>query len=182
MSPAVRFLRAQGSPDLRGVGIGSLDLGARWKIYALERQIVSFQALTRVAARSDPVFLAENRAKTELRLGYGRNDLLYRGRDAFLDAGLAWAKRAEPWRDEIRVDLTLGWQRWPGRLVLAQWNYAAYPGAPGYARIPRQLKIEGSTVTNLGEGWALQVGTFMSRGGVTTRYERGSVIGLWRKF
>jgi len=182
MSPAVRFLRAQGPPDLRGVGIGSMDFGARWKIYELERQIVSFQALTRLPARSDPLFRSENRASTELRLGYGRNDLLFRGRDAFLDAGLVWAKRDEPWRDEIRADLTFGWQRWPGRLVLIQWNYSAYPGAVGESRMPRQFKIETSTVTDIGEGWALQMGTFMSHGGVATRFERGNIIGLWRKF
>jgi hypothetical protein len=182
ISPSLRSVRAQGPPDTTGVNIGALDLGARWRIYREGPQIVSFQALTRVPARSDPLFLGENRAKTELRLGYGRSDLLFRGRDAFLDAGLTWAKRAEPWRDELRGDLTLGWQRWPGRLVLLQWTYSAYPGAPGESRMPQQLKLEGSTVSSLGDGWSLQVGTFASRGGVATRYERGSLVGLWRKF
>ncbi len=182
MSPSLRSVRAQGPPDTTGVNIGALDLGARWRIYREGPQTVSFQALTRVPARSDPLFMSENRAKTELRLGYGRSDLLFRGRDAFLDAGLVWAKRAEPWRDELRTEVTLGWQRWPGRLVLMQWFYSAYPGAPGESRMPQQLKIEGSTVSSLGAGWSLQVGTFVSRGGVSTRYERGSLIGLWRKF
>jgi hypothetical protein len=182
MSPSFRSVRAQGPPDNVGVNIGALELGARWRIYDEGPQIVSFQALTRVPARSNPLFLDENSAKTELRLGYGRSDLLFRGRDAFLDTGLVWAKRAEPWRDELRADVTLGWQRWSGRLVLLQWFYSAYPGAPGESRLPQQFKIEGSTVSRLGAGWSLQVGTFVSRGGVSTRYERGSLIGLWRKF
>lgn len=182
LSPSLRSVRAQGPPDTTGVNIGALDLGARWRIYREGPQIVSFQALTRVPARSEPLFVSENSAKTELRLGYARSDLLFRGRDAFLDTGLVWAKRAEPWRDELRADLTLGWQRWPGRLVLLQWFYSAYPGAPGESRMPRQLKIEGSTVSSLGDGWSLQLGSFVSRGGVATRYERGSLVGLWRKF
>jgi hypothetical protein len=182
LSPSLRSVREQGPPDTTGVNIGALEMGARWRIYREGPQIVSFQALTRVPARSDPLFASENSAKTELRLGYGRSDLLFRGRDAFLDTGLVWAKRAEPWRDELRADLTLGWQRWPGRLVLLQWFYSAYPGAPGENRMPQQLKIEGSTVSSLGAGWSLQVGSFVSRGGVATRYERGSLIGLWRKF
>ena len=182
LSPSLRSVRAQGPPDTTGVNIGALEMGARWRIYREGPQIVSFQALTRVPARSDPLFGGENSAKTELRLGYGRSDLLFRGRDAFLDTGLAWAKRAESWRDELRADVTLGWQRRPGRLVLMQWFYSAYPGAPGENRMPQQLKIEGSTVSSLGAGWSLQVGTFVSRGGVATRYERGSLIGLWRKF
>ena len=182
LSPSLRSVRAQGPPDTTGVNIGALEMGARWRIYREGPQIVSFQALTRVPARSDPFFASENSAKTELRLGYARTDLLFRGRDAFLDTGLAWAKRAEPWRDELRADVTLGWQRRPGRLVLMQWFYSAYPGAAGENRMPQQLKIEGSTVSSLGAGWSLQVGTFVSRGGVATRYERGSLIGLWRKF
>ena len=182
LSPSLRSVRAQGPPDTTAVNIGALDLGARWRFYREGPQIVSFQALTRVPARSEPLFASENSAKTELRLGYARTDLLFRGRDAFLDTGLVWAKRAEPWRDELRADLTLGWQRWPGRLVLMQWFYSAYPGAPGENRMPQQLKIEASTVSRLGKGWSLQVGSFVSRGGVATRYERGSLIGLWRKF
>ena len=182
LTPSLRSVRSQGPPDTTGVNIGALDLGARWRIYREGPQIVSFQALTRVPARSDPFFAGENSAKTELRLGYARTDLLFRGRDAFLDAGLVWAKRAEPWRDELRADLTLGWQRWPGRLVLMQWFYSAYPDAPGENRMPQQLKIEASTVSSLGKGWSLQVGSFVSRGGVATRYERGSLVGLWRKF
>ncbi|MEN9707718.1 MAG: hypothetical protein RIQ68_126 [Pseudomonadota bacterium] len=182
LSPSLRSVRAQGPPDRTGVNIGALDLGARWRIYREGPQIVSFQALTRVPARSDPLFAGENRPKTELRLGYGRSDLLFRGRDAFLDTGLVWAKRAEFWRDELRADLTLGWQRWPGRLVLLQWVYSAYPGATGESRMPKQLKMEGSSVSSLGNGWSLQVGSFVSRGGVATRYERGSLVGLWRKF
>jgi hypothetical protein len=44
------------------------------------------------------------------------------------------------------------------------------------------LKIQGSTVSNLGDGWSLQMGSFVSRGGVTTRFERGNLVALWRKF
>ena len=181
-APSLRSVRAAGPPDHTGVNIGALDLGARWRIYRSGPQIVSFQALTRVSARSDPFFLDENRPKTELRLAYGRSDLLYRGRAAFLDTAVVWAKRSELWRDEMRVEMTGGWQQWPGRMVLMQGFFSAYPGASGESRIPRQLKIQGSTVSNLGDGWSLQMGSFVSRGGVTTRFERGNLVALWRKF
>jgi hypothetical protein len=182
LSPAFRSLRAQGPPEQRAVSIGSLDLGARWRILSADAQILSFQVLTRLPARSDPVFWLENRAKTELRLGYGRSDLFLRGRGAFVDTGLSWAKRAEPWRDEVHIDLTFGWKTWADRLALIQWNYSLWPGAQGQMRAPRQLKLEASSVQNLGAGWSFQVGSFVSRGGVATRYERGSIIGLWRAF
>ena len=83
---------------------------------------------------------------------------------------------------ELRADVTLGWWQFPDQLVLMQWFQTYYPTASGQMHTPSQTKFEASTVSKLGQGWSLQLGSFASIGGVSTRYERGTVIGLWRKF
>lgn len=182
LMPVGRYLKKEGPPAAEAWSIGSLDLGARWRVQDFGPSILSFQGLFRVPARSDPAFLPENRARSELRLAWGRGGLSWLGRDGFADVSLAWVKRDEPWRDELHVDLTYGWWQWPNQMLLMQWFQTFYRTAPGEARAPSQTKIEASTVTKLGGGWSLQMGSFASVGGISTRYERGTVMGLWRTF
>ncbi len=182
MVPTGRHVAMEGPPAAEAWNIGSLDLGARWRVHDFGATVVSFQGLFRVPARSDPAFLPENRWRSELLLGLGRSGLSWLGRDGFADFGLAWVKREDPWPDEVRADVTLGWWQFSDQLMLMQWFQTFYPNAPGQMRTPSQTKFEASTVSKLGRGWSLQLGSFASIGGVSTRYERGTIIGLWRKF
>lgn len=182
LMPGARYIKKEGPPAAEAWGIGSLDVGARWRVQDFGLSTLSFQGLFRVPARSDPAFLPENRARSELRLGLGRSGLTWLGRGGFADVSLAWVRRDEPWRDELHVDLTYGWWQYSDQMLLMQWFQTFYRTAPGEMRAPSQTKFEASTVTKLGSGWSVQLGSFASVGGVATRYERGTIMGLWRQF
>ena len=182
LMPMGRYVTKDGPPFAEAWAIGSLDVGARWRVQDFGRSTVSFQGLFRVPTRSAPDFLPENRARGELRLALGRSGMGFLGRDGFADLSVAWVKRDDPWRDELHVDLTYGWWQWSNQLLLIQMFQTFYRTAPGEARAPTQTKVETSTVTKIGRGWSLQLGSFASIGGVATRFERGTIVGLWRQF
>lgn len=163
-----------------GHGLSSLEAGARWRLFDYEGQAVSFQATTRVAGKSDPVFPLENRPRTELRLGYGTPAIINR-KPGFVDGSAAWVKRHEPGVDEVKIDLTYGWWQTRNRLMLLQYFTTIYPGA-GFRRNASQHKVQTSTVYKINENWSVQLGSFFTRGGQSTRRERGTVMAVWRRF
>lgn len=182
LMPVGRYVTQDGPPLAQAWALGSLDVGARWRVQDFGPAILSFQGLFRVPARSDPAFLPENRARSELRLAWGRSGMTWLGRDAFADFSVAWVRPGEPWHDEWHLDLTYGWRQWSNQLLLMQWFQTFYRTAPGEPRASSQTKLEASTLTQLGRGWSLQLGSFASIGGVSTRFERGTIVGLWRQF
>ena len=165
---------------IAGRGLGSMELGARWRLFDYQGDAVSFQATTRVAARSDPVLSLENRPRTELRLGYGFPALV-NGKAGFADSSLTWVKRHEAGRDEVRHEMTIGWWQRPTRMVLIQYYTTFYP-VSGLRHAARQDKVLTSTVYKLNDSWSFQLGSFFTRGGHLTRRERGTVMALWRRF
>ncbi len=185
MSPALRDISLAPTPPatetIKAQGIGTLEGGARWRLANFDTTTVSFQALVRTPMKSDPALPVENRPQTQLRLGLGAPAELF-GRDGFIDISTAWIKRAEAWPDELRFDLTLGFWQTPERLLLVQYYNSLFPGAHANGAVPRTHKIETSTVYKLGPDWSLQMGSFLSYGGLLTRRERGSVIAVWRRF
>jgi hypothetical protein len=166
--------------ELKANGIGAFEAGARWRLMHVGRAVVSFQSSIRAPARSDPAFWSDNRPSAELRLGVGA-PTTYRGREGFADVSIAWVKRAGL-SDEVKLDATLGyWQR-ANRLMLVQYFTSAYPGPPGVGHWPRLHKLEVGTVRPLDKRWSVQVGSFTSRGGLLTRWERGAVVAVWQRF
>jgi hypothetical protein len=181
LSPVTRDISAEGQAGtITGRGLSSFEAGARWRLFDYDGQAVTFQATTRIPAKTDPVLLYENRPRTELRLGYGAPSIVSR-RPGFIDASIAWVKRHEPGTDEVKIDMTYGWWQRRDRMVLLQYFTTIYPGA-GWRRDPRQHKIQTSTVYKLNDEWSLQLGSFFTRGGYLTRRERGTIVAVWRRF
>lgn len=180
-SPSVREVATtNGDETLSGHGLSSFEAGARWRLFDWRGGEASFQALVRIPGKTDPIFPLENRPRSELRLGYGFPAWI-NGKDGFVDASVAWVKRHEAQRDEIRHELTYGWWQRPGRMILLQYITTLYPGS-GPGRDPWQHKIQTSTVHKLSDAWLVQLGSFWTRGGRETRRERGTVLALWRRF
>lgn len=181
LSPSVRDVRTDDAPARAAHGIGALEGGGRWRLFDVGREVVSFQALVRAPMRSDPGFAAENRPRAEMRIGVGSPRSVLAG-DSFTDVSLAWIKRQEALPDEVRLDVTFGMRRGPDRMILFQYFNSLFPGPAPPGLAPRQHKFEASTVTSLGRGWSVQMGSFFSTGGLLTRRESGSTFAIWRRF
>lgn len=181
LSPVVRNVRSQ-EPygTISGNGLSSFEAGARWRLFDVMGEAVSFQATARVPGRSDPVLAFENRPRTELRLGYGTPAIINR-KEGFADFSLAWVKRHEAGPDEVRYETTLGWWRRPNRMILVQYFSTFYP-VSGLRHMSQQHKVQTSTVYKLNDSWSLQLGSFFTRGGLLTRRERGTIMAVWRRF
>ncbi len=180
-NPVVRDVAAENAfGSIAGHGLGSMELGARWRLFDHQGDAVSFQATTRVAARSDPVLPLENRPRTELRLGYGFPAIV-NGKNGFADSSLTWVKRHEAGRDEVRHEMTLGWWQSSTRMVLIQ-NFITFYPVSGLRHAARQDKVQTSSVYKLNDSWSLQLGSFFTRGGHLTRRERGTILAVWRRF
>jgi hypothetical protein len=181
LNPVARDISAEGQAGpMTGHGLTSFEAGARWRLFDYDGQAVSFQATTRIPAKSDPILLYENRPRTELRLGYGTPAIINR-KPGFIDGSIAWVKRHEPGVDEVKIDMTYGWWQRRDRMVLFQYFTTLYPGA-GLRHDPRQHKIQTSTVYKLNDQWSFQLGSFFTRGGHLTRRERGTIMAVWRRF
>ncbi len=180
-NPVVRDIALESAEGaVAGRGLSSFEVGARWRLLDHMDHAVSFQALTRIPAKSDPILPFENRPRTELRFGYGVPARI-NGKPGFVDSSIAWVKRHELQADEVRFEMTYGWWQRRDRMLLVQYFNTLYPGS-GLPRDPRQHKIQSSTVYKLNDEWSVQFGSFFTRGGLQTRRERGTLMAVWRSF
>lgn len=161
-------------------GLSSIEAGARFRLGAIRTWTVSFQTLVSAPARSDPAFLDENRPHTEFRLGAG-SPARINGTSGFLDSSIAFVRRTGNWPDEIKLESTYGWRRRENEMMLLQYFLSAFP-EQGLRHAPRAHKVQTSVVYKLKRDYALQIGSFASRGGNLTRREQGSFVALWRRF
>jgi hypothetical protein len=167
-------------------GLATIEAGVRRRLGILGDVTLSAQAFSRLMPDDDARFAAPSRLQLEAGLAGGLPFSLFPGSllsfTGFVDVSASLVKQIGGAQDEVRAEATLGFQSSERMLVLYQvfsvWSLqGAVPGGPY-----RRHKVQSSVVYLVTPQWRVQLGIFATVAGATTRYERGVMSALWRRF
>lgn len=162
-------------------GLSASELGWRRVIWRSDRSVVSGQITALVPGQGENVSnqaFGSGEMAAEIRALAGRSF----GDDMFVESQLAWRWRDGEELDEIRLDLTAGWQfaeRWQ---VMAQgfsvWSAERdHPGARSFD----QHKLQLSVSRRIGRQ-TYQLGASITPTGRNAIDQRAVFLAVWRRF
>lgn len=162
-------------------GLAASELGLRAGLWTRKADVVSLQVTALVPGAGENVSnrpLGSGSGAWELRGLWGRS----LGPGRFVDVQLAHRWRAAPDLDEVRLDLTWGWQPAARWRVLAQafsvWSVGdERPGRPDFDQHKLQVSV-GRAIAGL----EYHAGVFVTPAGRNTLDERAVFVSVWRRF
>lgn len=160
-------------------------IGARLRLYGRPGRVVSLQVLVQPPLGGDRAGqLATGGARalaTDLRLQLGQGFAIG-GWPAFVDAAPGVRLRADPFPNEVRLDLALGVRPIPRLMFLLQ-DFSSFAPSRGPA-IQRTdySKVQASLVYDLSRQWSVQGGVFRTIAGRNAVRESGPMAALWVRF
>lgn len=182
-NPGVKWVGIEGEDD--ELGIDSIELGARYRLYHDDRLVISAQASGFVPGTlsNEPVpQISGNRPQFEarLQLGYGFSVGKLNG---FASAEGSYRIRIGAPPNEFRGDMTLGLHA-SDRLMLIGNLFNTWSNGFGKSGIPsyRYSNLYTGGVYELSPRFSLQLGALATVSGRNALRERGLYSGFWLKF
>jgi hypothetical protein len=160
-------------------GIGLSQLGGRFKVLEGHGQILSLQITALTPNWAERAF-GNDQMGADARLQYGTSFHLF-DKSGFFDAQIGARHFAGALRNEMRLDLTLGYNILPQVMLLAQ-NFNVLAPARGALPQSRTHKLQGSAVYQINKNWSAQLGAFSTLAARNAAQERGLTTGLWYRF
>ena len=184
-TPSLQTVEIGAPADVRGSGIGSSDLGGRFRVWHGENWVLSGQAIVRLPGTSDtadPAALGRTGVEVDLRSLFGANFALFNV-PAFFDVQAAHRFRTGGPPNEFRADATIGLRPFSRWLFLAQsFNVVSEGvGAPGFAGYAYH-RLQFGAVYALTPTLSLQLGGFVTYAGRNALQENALILGAWYKF
>jgi hypothetical protein len=184
-APGLQHVDIDAPTDARRTGLGTTELGGRYRLLQADSWVVSGQATLRLPGTNDtsnPAAIGYTGVETDIRglVGYG---FALRGLPAFVDLQLAQRFRSSGPPDELRADATFGLQVAPQWLLLAQsFNVVSEgAGAAPFASYAYS-KLQLSAVYSLTAAVSLQFGGFTTYAGRNALQENGVIFGAWYRY
>lgn len=173
--------RLNGPVHDEATGLAASEIGLRRTLWRDGGRIGSAQFTALIPGQGENVSnqpLGDGDPAWEIRALFGQG----LGARQFADVQLAHRWRGERDLDELRLDLTWGWQPAERWRVLAQsfsvWSVeAARPGAPEFEQHKLQLSIGREF-----RGAEYHAGIVLTPAGRNTIDERGIFLSVWRRF
>jgi hypothetical protein len=167
-------------------GLVAIEAGVRRRLGVLGDVTLSAQAFSRLMPEHDARFAAPSRLQLEAGLAAGLPFSLFPGSllsfTGFVDVSASLVKQIGGARDEVRAEATLGLQSSERMRVLYKvFSVWSLQGAATGGPVQRH-KVQSSVVYLVTSQWRVQLGIFATVAGTTTRYERGVMSALWRRF
>lgn len=154
------------------------QVGVQQRLLHDERQVLS--VLVSSFIPGDPA-LTSGGFDSEMRVLYGRSFTLG-GRPAYVNVETGYRWRANGFADQVRPDITLGWNATPSLALMAQSFNAIVVGDGATDYEGEQNKAQLSAVWSVSQAARLQVGAFATLAGANSPRERGLLASLWLNF
>lgn len=166
-------------------GLGRVDLGLRTRIWREGPNVAAVQGTVRVPGAGDalaPLNGGDTEWEVDARALYGRSFTLL-DKPGFLDAQLGYRHRLGDPPDEVRLDVTAGWEVRDRTLAMVQsFNTLSMGDADQPFADSQEHKIAVSTVYRIDDRWSVQIGGTATAYGTNVLREQGIFAGLWAKF